>query len=32
MESVRHLQEKLVGARRVMVVGNGGIATEIVSV
>ena len=30
VESVQKFQEKLKSARRIMVVGNGGIATEIV--
>jgi small subunit ribosomal protein S18b len=29
-ESVKVLQEKIRGARRIMIVGNGGIATELV--
>lgn len=32
VESVQNFQEKLKQARRIMVVGNGGIATEIVYV
>jgi len=32
VESVQKFQEKLKNARRIMVVGNGGIATEIVCV
>ena len=32
VESVQNFQEKLKDARRIMVVGNGGIATEIVCV
>ena len=29
-ESVRNFQEKLLGSKRIAVVGNGGIATEVV--